>query len=237
MSGDDSKKPDSLFAELQQGVSITAGLKKVDRKALKEKMKDMPPVEQKEVKPAATAVKAKRPANSKVDGDSQKTLVKSTHTCVVENFGGTSSERIRETLACPQTKHLVILNCELADFTIDNELETLTIDNCKRLRIQYNCKSDSQHLEIFIFNSDTINGQTCHSVPKSISASYSSDVVFDIPHIEKQIRELEFYQCASNNFSVDFDVDGEQSNLLFPPYTSISVVDNKLLVEGDKITL
>jgi len=205
-------KPDTnkLFAELNRGEGVTAGLRKVDPSERKQK-----PVSN-VVKASATPTKAtevsNKPSRQVLEGNKWS----------IENFVGNKSIIIDNT----EIRHLVyIYNCVDSTIQIKGKVNAITIDNCKKTGVVI----DSVVSAVDIVNAKSVQLQISEKAP-TVSVDKTDGCQL---YLSKECSEVvEIFSSKSSEMNVMTQQDdGDWTEVPIPEQFKTKFINGELVTK------
>jgi len=203
-------KPNALFAELNRGEGVTAGLKKVDPSERKQKpvssvVKSTPTT----TKPAEVS---KKPSRQVLEGNKW----------TIENFVGNKTIVVENT----EIRHLVyIYNCVDCTIQIKGKVNAITIDNCKKTGIVI----DSVVSAVDIVNCKSVQLQITEKAP-TVSVDKTDGCQL---YLSKQCGEVvEIFTSKISEMNVMHEKgDGDWTEVPIPEQFKTKFINNELVTK------
>ncbi|ORX84484.1 hypothetical protein BCR32DRAFT_230388 [Anaeromyces robustus] len=198
-----------LFAELNRGEGVTAGLRKVDPSERKQK-----PVSN-VVKASATTTKAaevsSKPSRQVLEGNKWS----------IENFVGNKSIVIENT----EIRHLVyIYNCVDSTIQIKGKVNAITIDNCKKTGIVI----DSVVSAVDIVNAKSVQLQIREKAP-TVSIDKTDGCLL---YLSKECGEVvEIFSSKSSEMNVMYEKADDWTEIPIPEQFKTKLVNGELVTK------
>lgn len=204
----------SVFADLNRGSSVTAGLKKVDKSQMTHKN---PNLRASSVVPESKAVAATKPSTTTRTKRPPKKELEGTK-WLIENFENDSNITIRDI----ELNHSVyVYNCTNSTITISGKFNAITLDNCKKTGLVV----DTLVSSIDLVKSTSFALQVLNTCPTIICDSCDSGQIF----LAKSALECEIMtsKCSSINVNLPTENDDFKEEAV-PEMLKHVIVDGKL---------
>ena len=204
----------SVFADLNRGSSVTAGLKKVDKSQMTHKNPALrstsvvPDSKAVSKTPAAAVTKTKRPPRKELEGTKW----------LIENFENDSNITIKDI----ELNHSVyVYNCTNSTIQISGKFNAITLDNCKKTGLVV----DTLVSSIDLVKSNSFALQILNTCPTIICDSCDSGQIF----LSKNALECEIMtsKCSSINVNIPSENDDFKEEAV-PEMLKHVIVDGQL---------
>jgi len=127
------------------------------------------------------------------------------------------------------TEEVLIVNCENSEYLISGRVKGITIDNCKRVKVQIHEVATA----VEILNSSSINLLVKGAVP-SISVSKSPDSHLVI-HQEALDKEPKIITSMTDDLKIDVPVEDSEWKILSVPHRLETVIDPQTKTATTKV--